>query len=146
MHFFQINSKDVSSEYFENEVLAINLKTGNYYSLRFSAFAFWKLLNEGNSFESTLQLLCTHYNQDTTVIDSIFRNLLEQLINNELIEDSSIKNITPDNNWLSTLPIEYSEPQLECYTDMQDLLLFDPIHEVDTNVGWPKKSEEESKD
>jgi hypothetical protein len=32
---------------------------------------------------------------------------------------------------------EWTEPQLEIYSDMQDLLLFDPIHEVDPTSGWP---------
>jgi hypothetical protein len=31
----------------------------------------------------------------------------------------------------------WEAPIFEVYTDMQDLLLFDPIHEVD-NSGWPR--------
>ena len=30
----------------------------------------------------------------------------------------------------------YEPPQLEKYTDMQDLVLLDPVHEVDA-TGWP---------
>ena len=30
------------------------------------------------------------------------------------------------------------EPQLSSYTDMQELLLLDPIHEVDES-GWPNR-------
>jgi hypothetical protein len=30
----------------------------------------------------------------------------------------------------------WDEPEFERYTDMRDLLLFDPIHEVET-TGWP---------
>ncbi len=146
MHFYLQNSKDVSSEYFENEVLAINLKTGNYYSLRFSAYTFWKLLTEGNSFETTLELLSKYFGKEPSIIQKDFSELLEQLVTNELIEICTVNTPTPDNSWLSSLPVDYSTPHLECYTDMQDLLLFDPIHEVDTNVGWPKKSEDESKD
>lgn len=34
---------------------------------------------------------------------------------------------------------EFQPPALESYTDMQDLLLLDPIHEVD-EMGWPQKA------
>ena len=33
----------------------------------------------------------------------------------------------------------YQEPKLGKYTDMQELLLLDPVHEVD-EVGWPNKA------
>ena len=32
---------------------------------------------------------------------------------------------------------EYEPPVIECYPDMQELLLLDPIHEVD-ETGWPR--------
>jgi hypothetical protein len=35
----------------------------------------------------------------------------------------------------------YAAPTLERYEDMQDLLLLDPIHEVDV-TGWPKRPED----
>ena len=31
----------------------------------------------------------------------------------------------------------FSTPVLETYTDMQDLLTLDPIHDVDPQQGWP---------
>jgi hypothetical protein len=33
--------------------------------------------------------------------------------------------------------LAFTQPVLEVYTDMQDLLLLDPIHEVDEEAGWP---------
>jgi hypothetical protein len=30
-------------------------------------------------------------------------------------------------------------PVLEPFGDMQDLLLLDPVHEVDEDAGWPTK-------
>lgn len=145
MHFYQINSTDVSAEYFDNEVLAINLKTGNYFSLRFSAFVFWKLITGGQSFEETLSLIGEHYDIASTDIIEKFKPILDQLIENQLIELTESKGEVLDTAWLKALDSQFTEPQFECYTDMQDLLLFDPIHDVDTQVGWPKKAEDDSK-
>jgi hypothetical protein len=145
MQYFQINTIDVSAEYFDNEVLAINLKTGNYFSLRFSAFVFWKLITGGKSFEDTLVSMSEHYAISVNELTEKFEALLNQLINNELLVGlSSIENVE-DTNWLKELDSKFLEPQFECYTDMQDLLLFDPIHDVDTQVGWPKKADDETK-
>ena len=33
-------------------------------------------------------------------------------------------------------PADYAPPAMSKYTDMEDLLLLDPVHEVD-EVGWP---------
>jgi hypothetical protein len=41
--------------------------------------------------------------------------------------------------------IVFSEPTFEKYTDMQALLLADPIHDVELQAGWPHlKSDAES--
>jgi hypothetical protein len=37
------------------------------------------------------------------------------------------------------LPGAFQPPTLESYNDMQDLLLLDPIHDVD-DMGWPQKA------
>jgi hypothetical protein len=31
----------------------------------------------------------------------------------------------------------YRPPQFECFTDMGDLLLLDPVHEAEDDRGWP---------
>jgi hypothetical protein len=35
----------------------------------------------------------------------------------------------------------FAEPALEKHTDMQDLILLDPVHEVDAR-GWPHAAED----
>jgi hypothetical protein len=36
-------------------------------------------------------------------------------------------------------PARFVEPALNKYTDMQELLLLDPVHEV-SEAGWPSKA------
>jgi len=38
--------------------------------------------------------------------------------------------------WLSGTRQPFSAPVLNAYTDMEELLLLDPIHDVD-QAGWP---------
>jgi len=39
----------------------------------------------------------------------------------------------------------YKAPELDTYEDMQDLILLDPIHEVDES-GWPNVADEGNKE
>ena len=42
-------------------------------------------------------------------------------------------------------PQAFDAPRLERYTDMQDLVLLDPVHQVD-DTGWPRTKEDAESD
>jgi len=37
----------------------------------------------------------------------------------------------------ATAELIYTPPVLSAYTDMEDLLQLDPVHDVDAESGWP---------
>jgi hypothetical protein len=72
----------------------------------------------------------------TTAVDEF----LDKLQHEDLIIANTI--ITPGaiNHQESAIGNEkpkFEKPILEKFTDMEDLLLLDPIHEVDVDAGWP---------
>jgi hypothetical protein len=69
-----------------------------------------------------------------SAVDDFVRELAEE---NLIIEDSSraAKNVKQERIEIGTLT-QFERPVLQKYSDMQDLLLLDPIHEVD-ETGWP---------
>lgn len=137
--FYKINEPDVSSESFDGEVLAINLKTGNYYSLRGSAAVIFKLLISGNSADDIVSTLVNFYSTSEKIMLTDLTVFIDLLLDNKLIKESSLYAKTIDSKLFNSVTKEYKKPILESYTDMQDLLLIDPIHEVDINSGWPNK-------
>ena len=50
-------------------------------------------------------------------------------------EDSTAANATESTSGAASAP--FVDPVLQRYTDMETLLLADPIHEVDEGTGWP---------
>jgi hypothetical protein len=40
---------------------------------------------------------------------------------------------------VQTWPKTYVQPGLEHYDDIADIMTMDPIHEVDTSLGWPNR-------
>ena len=70
---------------------------------------------------------------------------MEELQREELIVPDQIQGSEPEKK--AAMPVEvdpeeerlgYVAPTLQKYSDMQDLLLIDPVHEVD-ETGWPNR-------
>lgn len=123
---FVITSK-VVSEFFEDEAVVVNLETGSYYSFRGAAVGIWKKVEEGGD---TAQILNTTENQKAAEV------FLAYLLTEALVDE--------DNSTISSISLDEKitgNPEYTKYDDMKDLLLLDPIHEVDKK-GWPNKSSE----
>lgn len=131
---YKINEPDVTFETFEGELLVINLGNGNYHSLRGSAVHIWPALAEGYTVAEIATIWAAQ--QDHTASIQTF---VDQLVSENLMVPRADE---PDKPLQTPTDAgEFSVPTLENYTDMQDLLMLDPIHEVDV-TGWPKKPEE----
>jgi hypothetical protein len=144
MLHYQVNRPDVMMESFEGEVIIIHMKRGNYYSLRGSAPLIWDMIGQGCSLEKTADYLAARYPGQEEEVRGSVRNLVEELIAEDLIAPLAA---TPaaSNETFSKVKVDgpFTPPLLERYTDMQELLLLDPIHEVD-ETGWPaRKAQDE---
>lgn len=130
---YRIPQPDVSAEVFDQEVLAINLKSGHYHSLREAAVPLWNLLTHGHSIDSAAAALAAASGVPLATVLADTHQLVEAALSHQLLVpvDSSEP---PAPLPLPSTP--YASPILEHYSDMQELLLIDPVHEVDVS-GWP---------
>jgi len=117
------NSSKIVSELFEDEAVVVNLVNGSYYSFRSAALEIWKMAEAGYNRE---QIISACENQDAC------KPFLDYLLTEALAMIDDIPALVPSENKIQGIP-EYSK-----YEDMKDLLLLDPIHEVDQS-GWPNK-------
>lgn len=125
------NTQDVVSDVIDGEVVLLHLKAGIYYSLIGSGGSLWGALREGASPEQLLAALQRAY-PDQPGLDTDLQAWLQRLREEMLV--------SPVDGVERTLSVSfeqpYEPPQLNKCTDLQDLLLVDPIHEVDA-TGWP---------
>lgn len=141
---YQLNASDASVEVFDDEVLAINLRSGHYHSVRGIGVEIWSWLTAGWSdaqmaagLRDAFLLTGADFTADVT-------RFLGQLTQAGLIvPDPSAAGQTGVPATVN-FTMTYEAPQLESHTDMQDLLLIDPIHDVDVEVGWPLRAGNES--
>jgi hypothetical protein len=122
-----------SADDFDGEIVAINLETGIYYSLKESAALIWHDLLDGHSLEALLGHL-----RDDDETRAAVAGFADRLIDSGLMRVSAAgRDPAGPARIASALPL--SPPVLEQFGDMQDLLLLDPVHEVDDEIGWPAK-------
>ena len=141
---FNIKRPDVVHETIDDETVIVNLESGNYYSLRYTGVDVWNFIDGGASYEEISNSLSSKYAADKEEIKKAVRDLLMMFQKEGLVQTSSEKETastaSPPAPSGGTL-VEFKAPLFEKYTDMQQVLLLDPVHEV-TEEGWPHALEE----
>jgi hypothetical protein len=138
---FQVNKPNVIHEVFDDEVVIINLKTGSYFSLQKTGAEVWILLDSGATFEEIVERIAQRYEATPRDIENSVRALLEEIQREDLMAPrtgtaESMEPSTQIQNPRANARLAFETPRLQKYTDMEELLLLDPIHEVD-EMGWP---------
>lgn len=129
MNSYTINESAVSHELIDGEVIVIHFASGNYYSLTGTAAVLWSALKQQASTAELAKLF-------TSPNETEIQTFLDELVVEELLLRSEDPAVFGVNN----PPVAYATPELNKYTDMQQLLLADPLHEVD-DAGWPHTKE-----
>jgi hypothetical protein len=143
MRFYRVNRPDVVMESFEGELVLVQMKSGNYYSLQGSAPLIWDLIDHGRSVEDTGDYLVARHQGDEAEVRRSVHDLVEELVAESLIVPATSGAPTASVETPGTVQPDrpFVPPVLERYTDMQELLLLDPIHDVD-QTGWPRRKGE----
>jgi hypothetical protein len=119
---------DVLAEVFGDEAVVVQLRTGAYYAFDAAATVLWTQLWEGTKLAPPI------------VDDEKLRMLaafLRYLVQEELMHLASpVLELVPDDGEALVFS------GIEKFTDMEDLLVLDPIHDIDLDgSGWPTVAE-----
>ena len=135
---FRVNSPTVVSETVDGEVIMIHLDTGNYYSLRSTGSLIWDAIERGVSVDAITRALDAAAHNGTDPHPHVV-SFVEELRAEDLIVPADASAPAPGSaDTIEPVPDTFEPPVLEKYTDMQHLILLDPVHEVDEGEGWPR--------
>lgn len=138
---FEKNEPAVVSETIDGEVVIINLDLGNYYSLQQTGAMVWELIEQSHGVEEMAAAISRSYEGEPEAIRKDLDAFLKELLDEQLIrENPGLPGGAPapqGSAGADTARPAFQKPVLGKHTDMQDLLLLDPIHEVD-DTGWPQ--------
>lgn len=128
----KVSSGAIVHELLGDEVIIANLDSGSYYSLRGASVPLWQLLVAGWDGDEIISLFSEKFAQSHSME---IREFIHSLVEEGLLVEGGERREPVDLVW----PSSYAPPSFEKYDEMKNLLMLDPIHEVDA-AGWPKRS------
>lgn len=144
---YKVAGPHVIHETLDGEVVIINLETGKYYSLDQIGASLWDHMVSGTTAGNIIAAFAGRYEGRLEEIEDAVNQLIAELQQEGLIQANheTAEMITQPVLKPPSAVMPFEAPVLKKYDDMQDLLLLDPIHEVD-EMGWPvTKQEPESR-
>jgi hypothetical protein len=134
---YRVNAPQVSSETIEGEAIIIDFISGAYFSTDKLGAIIWEKLMAGLSPERIATEMERRYPDRGEECGRAVTSFITQLENEKLIVPDPGEGLTAaDIQDQALYPEVFAAPVLDKYTDMQDLLLLDPIHEAGEQ-GWP---------
>jgi hypothetical protein len=127
---YKVNSPGVINDEIDSEVVIVDLNIGHYFRINKESSQLWNLIIKGNSIS---QILTFCENRSELQLD--MENIVQNLLNLQIICEAAepLNPITELPKW------KYTKFEIEKFTDLEDILGLDPIHEVDEEKGWPNK-------
>jgi hypothetical protein len=141
MRFFSTDVPMLIGRQFGDEVVLANYETGLYYSIADTAAKIWHGLKAGVPAEEIASEFAIRHASDAQAVEASVSGFIEQLAAEGIIVpiDGTIER----REWQLAAADEFQPPVLERYDDLRDLLLLDPVHDVD-NAGWPARADDAS--
>lgn len=135
MTYYFINIPRIIYENVVNEILIIDTLTGSYFSLEETGSQIWQLIDQKHDKNEIVQYLSQGREADISQIAKDVKVFLKDLVDNNLIIlGEKPEQALEDHQELPKTP--YVKPKLNKFTDLQDLLLVDPIHDI----SWPNRA------
>ena len=137
---FESNAPDVAFETYPDETVLIHFPSGHYYSLDALGQQLWEPLSRGVAVDDVVEWARRYYEGDPEAIANVVVGFAHALADEMLLRP-----LASPTEAGAPLPLtaangdrpRFLPPNLSRFNDMQEMLLFDPVHEV-TEAGWPQ--------
>ncbi len=135
---YRPNAPKVIYETYDDEVVLINMESGNYYSLNRTAGRAWASIERRITAQEIAQELRRDYACDGAQVEEEVLRFVNELLQEGLIvqDEEEARAAAASAAAPAAQRLPFDPPVLQKFSDMADWLLLDPIHEVDEN-GWP---------
>lgn len=140
---FKVSGPNIVHEVIEGEVVIVNMNNGYYYSSENVGSVIWRLVERGSTYGEIIAALAARFSGSSAEIAGATARMIDDLLREGLIifTETGPDGPIPTDAFAGLDDSAFVPPQLHKHKDMQDLLLVDPIHEVET-TGWPNRKAE----
>jgi len=144
---FTLNTPRAACQIIEREAILIHFERGHYFSAAGSGVWILERVLGGDSAPRIAAAFARHFALDPERAQRLVSALLEQLVAEDLfavVERTELaEHLTLPSEPTGSAPdavATFDEPRLVKFTDLEDLLVLDPIHDV-IATGWPLPAE-----
>ena len=123
VNYKAISAPEIVWDVANGEVVLINLKSGEYFSMNKCASDIWV---EG----------LTHAN--VCSLESESEQMMERFIA-QLIQFGLLSIESSNQHKIKSILRITGKPEIIRYTDLSEMLRLDPIHDVNEQIGWPNQ-------
>lgn len=126
----------VVHETIDGETILIHMGSGTYYSVEGAGSDIWNLVAAGHPAPRVVERIAERYGTNTDVVMQCVEELTGVLVDEDLLipapggAGEAVELPAPSGS-------AFAAPVLHKYTDMQEFMLVDPLHDVDVAAGWP---------
>lgn len=126
----------VRHERLDDEVIAIDLESGAYFALDDVAAMCWSVLAAGGTASAAVEATVAGYDVARDAAQRDVEGFVGELVRVGLLAPVDRPPVPVGLPEAAKEVREYKPPAIERYDDLEELLVLDPIHEVD-ETGWP---------
>lgn len=137
--YYRLNEPDVIQETVDGETLIVHTRMGIYFSLQGCGTQIWNALLEGHSIDHIVDCFDASDAEQREAVFADVESFIGTLLREQLLlpAHAGFTVLKEAAGKPPLTKLNFVRPELQIYTDMQELLLVDPIHEVDPEAGWP---------
>jgi hypothetical protein len=135
---YRIDASIVVSDIIDGEAVMLHRESGDYFSADGTGCLIWQWIGEGHGRARMLGELAARFAAEPGELAAAFDGFIAELVLHRLVqaEDAAGAGAAPD-----AIPelgqAAFTRPVLNVYSDIRNLLLLDPIHDVAQDTGWP---------
>jgi hypothetical protein len=133
----EVDEKRYLSDALDGETIVMDMLQGRLFLLEAGAAVLWDRLLKGDTRETLMQAIESHYG---SIVHAEAETFLNRLIALGLVSETNGDSVPLTDIAGLTWPTELGELALTEYDDMTSIITMDPIHDVDPSQGWPFKS------
>lgn len=133
---FAINDPHVIAENIEGDTIILNFDSGSYYSLNAWGSIAWDGYCAGLGTEELVSAMAPAAGVDAATVARDLETFAAQLTGEQLLVEAH-GNAATDSYTFDAPECAYEAPAATVFNDLQELLLLDPIHDVDSG-DWPR--------
>jgi len=136
-----VDRQAVSSAVIDGELVVMNLATGHYFSSLGTGITVWNCLEQGSDHSAIVDAVAKAHEAPLDTIEADLDAFIQTLRSHGLVQpwEGQPEPSGGERSRPSVPRAPYEPPKLLVYSDMRDLLLLDPVHEV-SDAGWPVRA------